>query len=385
MWSILFQLIDGRSRVTDVIKVKSHLEDAGPSVIKQNKIAFHRLLANSLADVVAEEAAKRLLPDLNLERKAKKAERIGVGVAKRLALVQADIGAKRNETGDIYELDSLLDEEATCTWTVFSKLVDDLAHQGHLLVRHNKGLRCKVCNVYRADRQFKFWSRHPCSPRPSAAVVISHFRNKKRQYIYRSGGNSCPSLGLSGERHHCTSLGGQDMQCTHSHLNHLPPTDEHSVQSQHALTQLHVCGMEGKRRKMASFADPGGPRVPLRSNFDDPEGWDTFDSEEECVQRDVVQRMALDAGRPIIRCGNSGCTGACLLSVVEYGHKAGMKPATCGTCGKIFPAPEILWNQVSKRLSHQVSKVTCTVRDRSTLWSVTESSGNSFAGRYGPL
>ena len=45
------------------------------------------MLANSLADVVAEEAAKRLLPDLNLERKAKRAERIGVGVAKRLALV----------------------------------------------------------------------------------------------------------------------------------------------------------------------------------------------------------------------------------------------------------------------------------------------------------
>ena len=36
------------------------------------------MLANSLADVVAEEAAKRLLPDLNLERKAKWAERVGV-------------------------------------------------------------------------------------------------------------------------------------------------------------------------------------------------------------------------------------------------------------------------------------------------------------------
>ena len=80
--SILFQLIAGRSGVTGVINVKSQLEDAGPSVIKQNKIAFHHVLANSLTDVVAEEAAKRLLPDLNLERKAKKAERVGVGVAK---------------------------------------------------------------------------------------------------------------------------------------------------------------------------------------------------------------------------------------------------------------------------------------------------------------
>ena len=115
-----FQLIDERSGVTDFIKVKSHLEDAGPSAIKQNKIAFHHMLANSLADVVAEEAAKRLLPDLNLERKAKRAERVGVGVAKRLALVEADIWAKRSEAGDIYELDPLLVEETTCTRTAFA-------------------------------------------------------------------------------------------------------------------------------------------------------------------------------------------------------------------------------------------------------------------------
>ena len=37
------------------------------------------MLANSLAVVVAEEAARRLLPDLNLERKAKWAERVGIG------------------------------------------------------------------------------------------------------------------------------------------------------------------------------------------------------------------------------------------------------------------------------------------------------------------
>ena len=72
------------------------------------------MLANSLADVVAEEAAKRLLPDLNLERNAKKAERIGIGVAKRLALVQADIWAKRG-AGDIYELEPLVVAEETRT------------------------------------------------------------------------------------------------------------------------------------------------------------------------------------------------------------------------------------------------------------------------------
>ena len=169
----------GRSEVTDVIKVKSHLEDEGPSVITQNKIGLHHMLANSLADVVAEEAAKRLLPDLNLERKAKKAGRIGIGVAKRLALVQADIWAERGAAGDIYELEPLVAAVETCTRSANGKLVDELAQQGHLLIRHNKGLKCKACNVYRADRQFSFWNRTPCVPRPRAAEVISQFRYKK--------------------------------------------------------------------------------------------------------------------------------------------------------------------------------------------------------------
>ena len=43
LWSILLQLIDGRSGNTDVIKVMSHLEDVGPPAIKQNKIAFHHM------------------------------------------------------------------------------------------------------------------------------------------------------------------------------------------------------------------------------------------------------------------------------------------------------------------------------------------------------
>ena len=41
---------------------------------------------------------------------------------------------------------------------------------------------------------------HPCVPRLSAAVVIYQFRNKKRQHINTSAGNSCPVPGHSGER-----------------------------------------------------------------------------------------------------------------------------------------------------------------------------------------
>ena len=81
--SILLRLIDGRSGKSDVIKVKSHLGDVGPSVIQKNKMAFHHMLANSLADLVAEETAKRLLPDMNSEQKSKRTELTGVSVAKR--------------------------------------------------------------------------------------------------------------------------------------------------------------------------------------------------------------------------------------------------------------------------------------------------------------
>ena len=320
LWSILFQLIDERNGITDFIKVKSHLEDFGPSVIKQNRIAFHHMLA------------RRLLPDLNLERKAKWAERVGVGVAKRLALVQADIWAKRSEAGDIYELDPLLVEETTCTRTAFSTLVDELAHQGHSLVRHNKGLRCKVCNVYRAYKQFKFWSSHPCVPRPSAAAVISLFQNKKRQFTSTAAGNSRHVLD-----HYCTSLGYRHIQCTHSHplpVSLEPELDpvhtqqccDHSLsqaakqsdESHQVLTELHGYDMEVKRRRIASFDDTGGPRAPLRSNFDDPEAF----FEEESSQQDVVQHMVPVSESPIIMCGTLGCSGSFPLSSVEYGYES---------------------------------------------------------------
>ena len=47
------------------------------------------------------------------------------------------------------------------------------------------------------------------------------------------------------------------------------------------------------------------------------------------------------ACRPVVKCGKSGCAGSCPLSVVEYGYTAGKKPATCRTCGKTFPRPNV--------------------------------------------
>ena len=51
--------------------------------------------------------------------------------------------------------------------------------------------------------------------------------------------------------------------------------------------------------------------------------------------------MAPVACRPVIKCGKSCCSGYCPLSVVEYGYTAGKEPATCRTCGKTFPRPNV--------------------------------------------
>ena len=199
----------------------------------------------------------------------------------------------------------------------------------------------------------------------SLRAVISLFQIKKRQLINTAAGNSrhvldhCGAHNQTSNKHdekellHCTSLGYRDIQCTRGHtlpVSLEPELDpvhtqqccdyslsqaaEQSGESHQVLTELHY-DMEGKRRRIASFDDTGGPRAPLRSNFDDPEAF----SEEECSQQEVVQHMVPVSGRPIIMCGTLGCSGSCSLSAVEYGYGAGKKPATCQICGRIFPCP----------------------------------------------
>ena len=349
--------------------------------------------------------------------------------AKRLALVQAGIWAKRSEAGVFYELDPLLVEEATCTRTVLSTVVDELAPRPYYTSTSHQRSAMQSEQCVQSQQTIQFLEPSPLfstakrrrchlpiqKQEKTAHQQVSrklvslsrpfwrtqqYFQQTRRErtlalhlsghYVHTTEHHPLPgrepeldrtqscnvTFSQSGDRSKTSSkhddqintslhfIGWQDIQCTHSHSELLnlpvslePEVDlahthqccdysisqaaEQSGESQHVLTKLHGCGMEGKRREIASFADPGGPRAPLRSNFDDPEGWDTSGSEEECAQRDVVHRMALVAGRPVIKCGTSGCTGSCSLSVMENGYNAGKKPATCRTCGKIFPRPNI--------------------------------------------
>ena len=81
----MYEIIDCRGGRTNIFKVKSHLEDEGPSAIRLNKITFVDLVGNALADAVAEEAAARIQPDQNQISSANWCDKIGVIVAKRQA------------------------------------------------------------------------------------------------------------------------------------------------------------------------------------------------------------------------------------------------------------------------------------------------------------
>ena len=165
-----FRLIDGRSDNTDVIKVMSHLKDVGTSVIKHNKIAFH-MLANSLADVVAEEAAWWLLPDMKSEQKAKRTER---NVWQRGWLwykLTSGPNAKRRATST----------NLMGCWS--QRTFRPCLRSGNWWERSptRGGLRCQACNLDLGSQAIQFLEQDTlCSSRQSSKDVIASVRAKKR-------------------------------------------------------------------------------------------------------------------------------------------------------------------------------------------------------------
>ena len=204
----------------DFIKVKSHLEDFGPSVIKQNRIAFHHMLANSLADVVAKQAARRLLPDLNLERKARWAERVGVGVAKRMALVGvAKLEISTNST--------------LCWWK--RQHARGLLSARLLMSWPTKGIywyvTTKVC-----DAKFAMCTEHTSNSNFGVVILVchgqapprsSHFSKTRKKEVHQHGSRKLASrsrplhfFGLPGHPVHTQSPSA----CLFLSLNSIPYT-----------------------------------------------------------------------------------------------------------------------------------------------------------------
>ena len=120
--------------------------------------------ANYLADVVAEEASKRLLPFLHQEKKAERCEQTRTLVAKRLAMAQADIWTKREEADEIYELVPLKELEVATTHSSIVRLVGEIGKARKILERHKSGMRCRNSDIHRAHRKFHLWRKTPRKP-----------------------------------------------------------------------------------------------------------------------------------------------------------------------------------------------------------------------------
>ena len=103
-------------------------------------------------------------------------------------------------------------------------------------------------------------------------------------------------------------------------------------------------------RPQVDSDDPNGPRAPLRSNFDDPDGWEPTESPGHHFsfptsvvgQTGEVHRMDPVACRPIIKCCETGCAVSCTPSEVVQGYQAGMETVTCKLCETTFPRSNVI-------------------------------------------
>ena len=171
--------------------------------------------------------------------------------------------------------------------------------------------------MYRANRPCSFWKRTPYVPRPRAADVISRFRNKKRRH--NESFETVP--------YPCTLSVKQDILSTRVvwsdslslcllklkvtlHTLYNPLLVPLLLKSVSIVSEVGM--FQRNRILVAANLTPGKgvvktplcatePRVPLRSNLDDPEEWEPPCSDSESACWDEVHRTEPVACRPIIK------------------------------------------------------------------------------------
>ena len=184
LWSILFDIIDLRQGSTTLIKVKSHLDEKGAEAILNSMIRFDHLVGNTLADKVAGAAARRAQPSASDTSKATRSYTTAFCVAKRLAIIQADIWRARQEEGEIYDLDFKVAAQEVNQQRMTTEVFNQFAQAGHRLVKTSKGHKCNRCCKSRQTKQFGYWKEHACRPRPPAEFIIDE---RKRKWVDTHG------------------------------------------------------------------------------------------------------------------------------------------------------------------------------------------------------
>ena len=67
------------------------MEDKGPSAITKGQISFVDLVGNSFADEVADQISTLTRPSHRTQKSIAKLDNLGFNVAKRLAIIQAEV------------------------------------------------------------------------------------------------------------------------------------------------------------------------------------------------------------------------------------------------------------------------------------------------------
>ena len=106
-------------------------------------------------------------------------------MAKRLALIQADIWTAKDMAGDIYELDRVPELITRNQTEATHKMLQDITSMGHTLVKTDKGHYCSRCRVRRARTNFNFWGSNPCLARPLAREILD-----KRRRLQSTGSHT---------------------------------------------------------------------------------------------------------------------------------------------------------------------------------------------------
>ena len=116
---------------------------------------------------------------------------------------------------------------------------------------------------------------------------------------------------------------------------------EHCVRSRYVSAQSLFRDMDGKNRKFDPYKGVVNtplcvtePRVPLRSNLDDPEEWELHCSDGESACWDEVHRTGPVACRPIIKCGTMGAVGLVYSLWRNMGRQLGRSQLRAGSVGR---------------------------------------------------
>ena len=152
----------------------------------------------------------------------------GFNVAKRLAIIQADIWRHKGEDDYQYDLNFLTETDNTPQSIHNASAMSDIISTGHQLQRTKHGFICTLCRAHKVLTRFRDWGNTICKPRPPPQLIAKRKWLEKQDPVQETDlqGNrkiarlNPPETALSKPSQHCTE-DNQSHECTTKAVNPL--------------------------------------------------------------------------------------------------------------------------------------------------------------------